>query len=71
MGFGCGREGKRMIWVYRLGFLALLVALWILASQQFRHNVVPSPLATFEAAQRLIAGARSPRTPSIQVSAAA
>ena len=50
-----------MIWVYRLGFLVLLVALWILAAQQFGHNVVPSPLATFEAAQRLIAEGRLQR----------
>lgn len=47
-----------MIWVYRLGFLALLMALWVLAAQQFGRNVVPSPLATFEAAQRLIAEGR-------------
>ncbi len=47
-----------MIWVYRLGFLALLVALWILAARQFGRNVVPTPLATFEAAQRLIAEGR-------------
>lgn len=47
-----------MIWVYRLGFLALLVALWTLAAHQFGRNVVPSPLATFEAAQRLIAEGR-------------
>ena len=47
-----------MIWVYRLGFLALLVVLWILAAQQFGRNVVPTPLATFEAAQRLIAEGR-------------
>ena len=47
-----------MIWVYRLGFLALLVALWILAAQQFGRNVVPTPLATIEAAQRLIAEGR-------------
>lgn len=47
-----------MIWVYRLGFLALLVVLWMLAAQQFGRNVVPTPLATFEAAQRLIAEGR-------------
>jgi NitT/TauT family transport system permease protein len=47
-----------MIWVYRLGFLALLVAFWTLAAQQFGRNVVPSPLATYEAAQRLIAQGR-------------
>ncbi len=47
-----------MIWAYRLGFLALLVALWILAARLFGQNVVPSPLATFEAAQRLLAEGR-------------
>lgn len=47
-----------MIWVYRAGFLALLVALWILAAQQFGRNVVPTPLATLDAAQRLIAEGR-------------
>lgn len=47
-----------MIWIYRLGVLALLVALWMLAAQQFGRNVVPSPLATFEAAQRIIAEGR-------------
>jgi len=47
-----------MILIYRLGFLALLVALWMVAAQQFGRNVVPSPLATFEAAQRLIAEGR-------------
>lgn len=47
-----------MIWVYRLGFLALLMALWMLAAEQFGRNVVPTPLATFEAAQRLIVEGR-------------
>jgi NitT/TauT family transport system permease protein len=47
-----------MIWVYRMGLLALLVVLWTLAAQQFGRNVVPSPLATFHAAQRLIAEGR-------------
>ena len=49
-----------MIWAYRLGFLALLMAFWALAAQQFGRNVVPSPLATFEAARRLIAEGRLP-----------
>ena len=47
-----------MIWAYRLGFLALLMAFWMLAAQQFGRNVVPTPLATFEAAQRLVAEGR-------------
>ncbi len=49
-----------MIWLYRMGFLALLVAFWMLAAQQFGRNVVPSPVATFDAAQRLIAEGRLP-----------
>lgn len=47
-----------MIWTYRLGFLVLLVGLWTLAAQMFGRNVVPSPLATLDAAQRLIAEGR-------------
>lgn len=43
-----------MILVYRLGFLGLLIVFWIVAAQQFGRNVVPSPIATFEAALRLI-----------------
>lgn len=44
-----------MIWVYRLGFLLVLVVLWIVAAEQFGRNVVPSPAATFEAGRRMIA----------------
>ncbi len=47
-----------MILVYRLGFLAMLLALWTLAAQEFGRNVVPTPLATLEAARRLIAEGR-------------
>jgi NitT/TauT family transport system permease protein len=47
-----------MIWVYRLGFLVLLMALWVVAAQQLGRNVVPTPPATFAAAQRLIAEGR-------------
>jgi ABC-type nitrate/sulfonate/bicarbonate transport system permease component len=43
-----------MIWVARLGFLLLLLVVWALAAQQFGQNVVPSPLATYEAARRMI-----------------
>lgn len=49
-----------MIWIYRLGFLVLLIAAWTLAAQQLGRNVVPSPLATAEAAERLIAEGRLP-----------
>ena len=44
-----------MIALYRLGFLAVLLALWSVAAARMGANVVPSPLATFEAAKRLIA----------------
>jgi len=47
-----------MIGVYRIGFLALLMVLWVVAADQFGQNIVPTPLATFEAAQRLIAEGR-------------
>lgn len=47
-----------MILVYRLGFLALLIAFWTVAAEQLGRNVMPSPLATFEAAQRLLAEGR-------------
>jgi NitT/TauT family transport system permease protein len=47
-----------MIWVYRLLVLLLLMALWTLAAQQYGRNVVPSPLATYEAARRMIAEGR-------------
>ncbi|KFC66446.1 ABC-type nitrate/sulfonate/bicarbonate transport system, permease component [Devosia sp. LC5] len=44
--------------VYRLLFLAALIGLWWLASTQVARNLVPSPLATLQAAQRLIAEGR-------------
>ena len=44
--------------VYRLLFLAALIGLWWLASTQVARNLIPSPLATLEAAQRLIAEGR-------------
>lgn len=47
-----------MIWVYRLAFLGLLIALWLVAALQFGPNVVPTPAATLEAAQRLVADGR-------------
>ncbi len=43
-----------MIALYRLGFLAALLALWSVAAARMGSIVVPSPLATFEAAIRLI-----------------
>ena len=44
-----------MIALYRLGFLATLLWLWGVAAAQMGPNVVPSPLATLQAASRLIA----------------
>lgn len=41
------------IWLYRLGFLALLLAGWTIASELVPRNLIPTPLATLEAAQRL------------------
>lgn len=47
-----------MIWVWRGGLLALLVLLWTLAARHFGPNVVPTPLATLDAARRLSAEGR-------------
>jgi ABC-type nitrate/sulfonate/bicarbonate transport system permease component len=47
-----------MIVLYRLAFLALLLALWIVAADQMGRNVVPTPWETFQAAQRLIESGR-------------
>ncbi len=43
-----------MILVYRVGFLVLLIALWSLASVLVSRNLIPSPLETLSAAQRLL-----------------
>ncbi|ODT66800.1 MAG: ABC transporter permease [Pelagibacterium sp. SCN 63-23] len=40
---------------YRLGFLVFLLSGWTLASNLVPRNLVPTPLATLEAAQRLFA----------------
>jgi NitT/TauT family transport system permease protein len=47
-----------LILFYRLGFLAALLAGWTVASQLIPRNLIPTPLATFEAAQRLFADER-------------
>jgi ABC-type nitrate/sulfonate/bicarbonate transport system permease component len=47
-----------MIAAYRIGFLLLLAGGWYVASQFVGRNLIPTPLATFEAAQRLIAEGR-------------
>lgn len=46
------------IWLYRLGFLILLLIGWTLASQFIPRNLIPTPLATLAAAQRLAAEPR-------------
>jgi len=47
-----------VIILYRLGFLALLLAGWTAASELISRNLVPTPLATLAAAQRLFAEGR-------------
>lgn len=47
-----------MIPLYRFGFLVLLLAGWSLASVSVSRNIIPTPLATLEAAGRLIAEGR-------------
>ena len=44
-----------MIAFYRLGFLVTIFAVWTAAAAQMGANIVPSPVATFEAAKRLFA----------------
>lgn len=44
--------------LYRLGFLAFLLAGWTMASALIPRNLIPTPLATLEAAQRLFGEAR-------------
>lgn len=50
-------ERTRII-IYRLLFLVLLVFLWWVASINVARNLIPSPWATLQAAQRLIAEGR-------------
>jgi len=47
-----------MIALYRLGFLGFLLVLWWIASVNVGRNLVPSPLATFDAAVRLYEAGR-------------
>ncbi len=47
-----------VILFYRLGFLAFLLGGWTIASQLIPRNLIPTPLATFSAAERLFADAR-------------
>lgn len=48
-----GPAAPGMIGLYRVGFLALLAVLWQLASVRVSRNLVPSPLETWAAFQRL------------------
>ncbi|HUH77010.1 MAG TPA: ABC transporter permease [Devosia sp.] len=47
-----------MIGLFRLLFLIVLVGLWYAASQYVGRSAIPTPLATWEASQRLIAEGR-------------
>jgi NitT/TauT family transport system permease protein len=51
---GGSETGAWTVTALRLGFLALLVLLWWVASENVARNLVPSPLATWEAALRLL-----------------
>ena len=51
-------HGQRLdviIWLYRIGFLAILLAGWTLASQFIPRNLIPTPLATWQSATTLFA----------------
>jgi ABC-type nitrate/sulfonate/bicarbonate transport system permease component len=50
---GRGREDKP-VWLYRIGVMAVLVALWWLASGLAGRNLIPTPLATLDAAINLL-----------------
>ena len=43
-----------VIALYRIGFLALLMAVWQISATRMGSNVLPSPLATWQAAQTLV-----------------
>lgn len=47
-----------LILLYRLVFLAFLLGSWIIASALIPRNLIPTPFATFEAAQRLFSEPR-------------
>jgi ABC-type nitrate/sulfonate/bicarbonate transport system permease component len=47
-----------MIALFRLGLLVFLLLLWAVAARQTGGNVLPTPLATIQAAERLIAEGR-------------
>jgi ABC-type nitrate/sulfonate/bicarbonate transport system, permease component len=57
--YGIFAKGVHLrIVVYRLGVLAALVAFWWYLSTVVERQLVPSPVATFHAAERLIADGR-------------
>src|SRR5690554_5639163 len=49
-----GEPGSWLIAATRLGFLALLVLLWWIASVNVARNIIPSPWATLQAASGLL-----------------
>lgn len=50
--------GGWTVFALQIGFLGLLIFLWWLASINVARNIIPSPLATWHAALRLIAEGR-------------
>jgi len=53
-----GQRVQSVITVYRLVFLGFILLLWYVASQFVGRNLIPTPLATLEAGQRLAAEGR-------------
>jgi len=49
-----GEPGPWLVAATRIGFLLLAVVIWEIASRNVARNIIPSPLATFEAAGRLL-----------------
>lgn len=49
-----GEPGAWTVTVSRLGFLCALIVLWWIASINVSRNIIPTPLATLEAAGRLL-----------------
>jgi NitT/TauT family transport system permease protein len=47
-----------MVWLYRLGFLALLIVAWTVFSEIVPRNLIPTPLSVAAAAQRLFGEGR-------------
>jgi len=57
VGFGVVAEHVR-IWLYRCIFLVLLLAGWTLAAALIPRNLIPTPVATLAAAQRMLGEGR-------------